>query len=79
MTDPQFTHIALSDVYSTVPRPSWPAGPDRLLLTQCLEFAAANPNLDLDTSHIGGIIQVNGFQAPLVNGRTHDEQALQRQ
>lgn len=54
----------LNDIASHVPRENWPKGEDRLLFTQCLEFAALFPEKDLDTSHIPCIVQTLGLQAP---------------
>ena len=57
-----FEHISLAEIIRGVPdRRRWPGGRDRLLLTMCLEYAANNPHLDLDTSHYGWIIQTQGF------------------
>jgi len=60
----QFGHVPLSTIYSRVPAHKWPTGPDRLKLTQCLEFAAQNPLLGLDASHFDWIITIQGLQAP---------------
>lgn len=56
-------HMRLSELYAAVV--VWPGGNDRLQMTRCLEFARANPQLNLDTSHWGWIIQTQGFAAPV--------------
>lgn len=56
-------HMRLSELYAAVV--NWPRGNDRLQMTRCLEFARANPQLNLDTSHWGWIIQSQGFAAPV--------------
>ncbi|KAK3680690.1 hypothetical protein LTR37_021103 [Vermiconidia calcicola] len=78
--DTEFCYISLRDVYTSVPRASWPTGEDRLVLTMCLEFAYNNPGLDLDTSHFDWIRRRNNFTAPpgLVLDASHDIAALQR-
>lgn len=60
----------LVSMYSQVPRDNWPKGEDRMLFTQCMEFAAAFPAKDLDTSHIPWIVQTLKLQQPAapVNG-----------
>ncbi|KAK5175160.1 uncharacterized protein LTR77_000297 [Saxophila tyrrhenica] len=73
-----FGHTSLKEVYDQVSRANWPTGADRLLLTQYFEFAAANEGLDLDTSHINWIVQVNGWTHPVVNQQTHDNEGLVR-
>lgn len=73
-----FEHIKLSDIYSPIPAASFPAGNDRLLLTQCLEFARDNPRLDLDTSHFDWIIQSQGLHTPPAPiGRNRDQETLE--
>ncbi|KAI7550029.1 hypothetical protein KC331_g3440 [Hortaea werneckii] len=59
-----FGHWPLHKIYNRVQPQFWPTGDDRGLYTQCLEFAAQNPLLQLDTSHIDWIIQSQGLQAP---------------
>ena len=73
-----FEHITLADIRNQVPRARWPTGQDRLLLTQCLEFAEANPHLDLDTSHYDWIIRSQNLaDDPNLDGQ-HDADALDR-
>ena len=81
----QFGHIRLADVYSytngqggRVSLDNWPTGADRLLLTKCLEFAHANPSLDLDTSHFDWIIRTQGFMMPARLNSRHDMDAAAR-
>lgn len=70
-------HMLLSDVYEGVV--NWPVGNDRLLMTQCLEFARANEHLDLDTSHWDWIIRSKGLTAPPAPvGLSCDADAYQR-
>lgn len=59
---------------------NWPTGNDRLLMTQCLEFARANPGRQLDTSHWDWIITSQNLTAPPppANGLHRDVDALQR-
>lgn len=73
-----FEHMSLVDIYSAVPQGCWPDGQDRLLLTQCLEYARGHPELDLDTSHFDWIIRKNGWSHPNVDPATHDQEALSR-
>lgn len=72
----RFTHMRLSGIYATVPRNSWPSGSDRLLFTMCLEYAHANPHLNLDTSHFAWIIEARALTAPQVHGGSYDAAAL---
>lgn len=44
-------HWKLQHIYEAIDDAKWPQGNDRLTITQCLEFAKSNPQLDLDTSH----------------------------
>lgn len=55
-----------------------PQGSDRLLLTQVLEYAHRNPNLNLTLADTGRIIQEQGFTAPGSLDKDHDAQAFQR-
>jgi hypothetical protein len=59
---------------------TWPTGNDRLLMTQCLEFARDNPGRQLDTSHWDWIISSQNLTAPpaLPNGQNRDVEALRR-
>ena len=59
---------------------TWPTGNDRLLMTQCLEFASQNLARQLDSSHWDWIITSQGFATPppLANGVHRDVDALQR-
>jgi len=59
---------------------AWPTGNDRLLMTQCLEFARQHPGRQLDTSHWAWIISSQNFTPPppLANGQHRDVEALQR-
>ncbi|GAB7334131.1 hypothetical protein MBLNU13_g06203t1 [Cladosporium sp. NU13] len=70
--------VPLSALYAHVH--IWPTGNDRLLMTQCLEFARQNPGRQLDTSHWNWIITSQGLAAPppLANGAHRDVDALQR-
>jgi hypothetical protein len=58
----QTGHVPLSMIYREVV--NWPVGNDRLLMTQCLEFANNNKHLRLDTSHWDWIIRSQGLTAP---------------
>lgn len=73
-------HCKLSQVYEAVEDDKWPRGPDRMVLTQCLEFAKSNEHLDLDTSHWGWIAQHIGAQSPPTPAgyATRDEEAANR-
>lgn len=73
-----FGHIRLADIYGHVPRENWPTDDDRLTLTQCLEFAADNSDLDLDTSHFGDIIRDQDIKQPQNLTHQHDVEALKR-
>ena len=57
----------------------WPQGSDRLVLTRCLEFARSRPDLDLDTSHFGRIMQTQGIfpTGPKLNDQ-HNKLAVKR-
>lgn len=70
--------VPLSALYAHVH--TWPTGNDRLLMTQCLEFARQNPGRQLDTSHWNWIITSQGLATPppLANGVHRDVDALQR-
>lgn len=70
--------VPLSALYAHVH--TWPTGNDRLLMTQCLEFARQNPGRQLDTSHWDWIITSQGLATPppLANGQHRDLEALQR-
>ena len=70
-------HLPLSLIYQDVL--NWPVGNDRLLMTQCLEFARNNELLGLDSSHWDWIIQSRGLTAPLAPvGVNRDRDALER-
>lgn len=58
----------------------WPTGNDRMIMTQCLEFARDNPERELDTSHWDWIIASQNLTAPppLANGQHRDVEALER-
>jgi hypothetical protein len=70
--------MPLSALYNNVV--SWPTGNDRLLMTQCLEFARQNPERQLDTSHWAWIISSQNLTVPsaLPNGQHRDVEALDR-
>jgi hypothetical protein len=70
--------MQLSALYNNVV--TWPTGNDRLLMTQCLEFALQNPGRQLDTSHWAWIISSQNLTAPpaLPNGQHRDDEALER-
>jgi hypothetical protein len=73
----QTGHMPLSSLYGGVV--NWPVGGDRLLMTQCLEFARSNEHLGLDTSHWAWIIQSQGLTAPPAPvGVNRDVDAYQR-
>ncbi|KAI6824770.1 hypothetical protein KC340_g5907 [Hortaea werneckii] len=74
----EFGHWPLARIYNRVNPQKWPTGGDRGVYTQCLEFAAQHPNLQLDTSHIGWIIQSQGLQAPdrKISGSQFDDGRL---
>lgn len=71
-------HMPLSALYNRVI--NWPSGEDRMLMTQCLEFARNNQQLNLDTSHWDWIIQSQNFAAPAAmrTGVNRDDEALRR-
>ncbi|KAI6801914.1 hypothetical protein KC363_g5782 [Hortaea werneckii] len=73
-----FGHWPLARIYNRVNPQNWPTGGDRGLYTQCLEFARQHPNLQLDTSHIGWIIQSRGLQTPKrkISGSQFDDERL---
>ncbi|GAB1740082.1 hypothetical protein NU219Hw_g5001t1 [Hortaea werneckii] len=75
----RFGHWPLDKIYNRVQAQFWPTGEDRGLYTQCLEFAAQNPQLQLDTSHIDWIIQSQGLQAPQreISGSQFDSERLE--
>ncbi|KAM0706840.1 hypothetical protein Q7P35_006170 [Cladosporium inversicolor] len=70
--------VPLSALYAHVH--TWPTGNDRLLMTQCLEFARQNPGRQLDTSQWNWIVTSQGLAtpSPLANGQHRDLEALQR-
>ncbi|KAK4554094.1 hypothetical protein LTR86_008935 [Recurvomyces mirabilis] len=75
--------VDLVGVAAAVPQANWPAGDDRLLLTRCLEFASANPDLKLSTKHWAWIIQshLGGVALPLTPAgpnANRDTAAVQR-
>lgn len=73
-----FGHVSLRDIWGVVPLAKWPVGADRKIFTMCLEFAASNPTLDLDTSHFDWIMRVlNRHQGPH-EGAQVDVDALER-
>ncbi|KAI6829327.1 hypothetical protein KC332_g7371 [Hortaea werneckii] len=74
-----FGHWPLAQIYNRVNPQNWPTGEDRGLYTQCLEFAAQHPHLQLDTSHIGWIIQSQRLQAPQreISGSKFDDERLE--
>lgn len=70
-------HLPLSLIYRSVV--NWSVGRDRLLRTQCLEFAENNEDLKLDTSHWNWIIQSQSLTAPPAPvGQNRDIDALER-
>ena len=74
-----FGEICLADIRQQVPRHMWPAGNDRLILTQCLEFDEQYPYLHLDTSHIDWLVRTTGYIATppgVAMDWTHDHAAL---
>jgi hypothetical protein len=76
-TPVQTGHVPLSDIYEAVV--NWPVDNDRLIMTQCLEFAKNNEHLDLDTSHWDWIIRSQGLTAPPAPvGLNRDVDAYQR-
>ena len=75
---PNWGHIELKDIYSHVPHERWPRGPDRLLLTQCFEYAREHPNANFDTSHIQWMVENLRFAAPNALDANHDMEALDR-
>jgi hypothetical protein len=76
-TPVQTGHVPLSYLCGVVV--NWPVGNDRLLMTQCLEFARNNEHLNLDTSHWDWIIRSQGLTAPPVPARLNrDVEAYQR-
>ncbi|GAB1732909.1 hypothetical protein NU195Hw_g3033t1 [Hortaea werneckii] len=74
-----FGHWPLDRIYNRVQPQFWPTGEDRGLYTQCLEFAAQHPHLQLDTSHIGWIIQSQRLQAHQreISGSKFDDERLE--
>ena len=81
----KWQHMKLADIGQQVPnRARWPRNDpatvsNRLLLTQCIEFACLHPYLNLDTSHIQWLIDMKPFTLPQgVNlNASHDRDALQ--
>ena len=74
-----FGHKALWDIYRHIPHANWPQGEDRMILTQCLEFAYNHQYLDLDTSHYDWIMQFLGLVPDGGRGNAaHDLQAVER-
>lgn len=60
---------------------NWPRGagnPDRLQMTQILEFAFVNPHLNLSMADVIQIVQQRNIVDPGFLGADHDTQALQR-
>jgi len=59
---------------------SWPTSDDRMLMTQCLEFARQNPGRQLDTSHWTWIINSQNLATPPApaSGENRDIDALHR-
>ncbi|KAK1089480.1 hypothetical protein LTR33_000041 [Friedmanniomyces endolithicus] len=55
--DAQWTDMTLVEIAHSVPRQNWPTGDDRLLVTACIEYAVANPGLELSTLEWSEIIQ----------------------
>jgi len=55
--DAQWTDMKLAEIAHSVPRQNWPTGDDRLLITACIEYAVANPGLELSTLEWSEIIQ----------------------
>jgi hypothetical protein len=75
-TPVQTGHMPLSSLYAGIV--NWPVGNDRLLMTQCLEFARNNEHLNLDTSHWDWIIRSQGLTVPPAPvGRNRDAEAYQ--
>lgn len=70
--------VPLSMMYDKVVQ--WPTGNDRMIMTQCLEYARDNPERELDTSHWDWIIASQNLTAPLplANGQHRDVEALER-
>lgn len=73
-------HMRLSTMLSSVV--NWPTGADRLLLTQCMEYARDHPEENLDTRHWNEIIERHGFTAPPApapaRGVNRDTEALEK-
>ncbi|KAM0712240.1 hypothetical protein Q7P37_011334 [Cladosporium fusiforme] len=73
-------HMRLSAMSSHVV--NWPTGSDRLLMTQCLEYARDHPQEELDTRHWAAIIERHGFTAPPAPapgpGTNQDTRALEK-
>jgi hypothetical protein len=70
-------HLPLLSIYRNVV--NWPVGNDRLLMTQCLEFAKNNEHLEFDTAHWDWIIQSQSLTAPPAPvGKNRDIGALER-
>lgn len=72
-------HMRLSTMLSSVV--NWPTGADRLLLTQCMEYARDHPEENLDTRHWDEIIERHGFTEPPApapaRGVNRDTEALE--
>jgi hypothetical protein len=76
-TPVQTGHVPLSHICAVVV--NWPTGNDRLIMTQCLEFAKNNEHLNLDTSHWDWIIRSQGLTAPPAPaGLNRDVEAYRR-
>lgn len=73
-------HMRLSTMLSSVV--NWPTGADRLLLTQCMEYARDHPEENLDTRHWDEIIKRHGFTEPPApvpaRGVNRDTEALEQ-
>lgn len=73
-------HMRLSTMLSSVV--NWPTGADRLLLTQCMEYARDHPEENLDTRHWDEIIERHGFTEPPApapaRGVNRDTEALEK-
>ncbi|KAK4505950.1 hypothetical protein PRZ48_003915 [Zasmidium cellare] len=65
----------LESIYSIVPKENWPKGKDRLLFTQCLEYAAMFPGKDLDTAHIPWIVEKLRLGQPALPASGNRDQA----
>lgn len=71
-------HMSLSAMSAHVA--NWPSGSDRLIMTQCMEYARDHPQEGLDTRHWAAIFGRHGFVEPPApaGGQNRDVEARDR-